>query len=305
MIRTPWIALVGALLLSSCSDESKNEVGDGGSGKPQVYVSNYPLKYFAERLGGDQIDVHFLAPADGDPAFWKPTDADVTKLQSADLLLLNGATYEKWLGHISLPGSIQTDTSMDIAAWFINIVEAGTHSHGKDGDHSHSGTAFTTWIDFSQAAKQAATAAAAIKELDGVDSSLVLQNDKLLQADLERLDKNMSAAAKALGDQPLVASHPIYQYLARHYELKIEAVLWEPENVPDDEAMSELQQLLAKHPAKWMVWEGEPAAESVAKLAAIGVKSVVFDPCGSQPDEGDWLAIMEVNIANLKVLAAP
>lgn len=295
------LSLFLILILSSCS-ESEKEESRNASGKPQVYVSNYPLKCFAERVGGDQIDVHFLAPPDIDPAYWKPKDADIAKLQGADLILLNGATYEKWLSHVSLPGSIQVDTSMDIAAWFIEIQEVATHSHGAEGEHSHSGTAFTTWLDFSQAASQASKVAEAIKSLEGVDSSAILRNDKLLQADLIRLDKQMAEVANSIGEQPLVASHPVYHYFARHYELKIESVLWEPGTPPDEKAMAELQQLLEKHPAKWMIWEAKPTAESVAKLAAIGVESVVFDPCGNEPDEGDWLAVMEANIENLKAI---
>ena len=64
--------------------------------------------------------------------------------------------------------------------------------------------------------------------------------------------------------------------------------------------MEELKAILAKHPAKWMIWEGEPAKESVAKLDAIGVKSVVFDPCGNVPDAGDLLSVMKANVEALE-----
>ncbi len=33
------------------------------------------------------------------------------------------------------------------------------------------------------------------------------------------------------------------------------------------------------HPAKWMIWEGEPVRGTVEKLKLIGVDSLVFDPC--------------------------
>ena len=31
------------------------------------------------------------------------------------------------------------------------VEEGGTHSHGREGEHSHAGIAFTTWIDMRQA----------------------------------------------------------------------------------------------------------------------------------------------------------
>ena len=105
----------------------------------------------------------------------------------------------------------------------------------------------------------------------------------------------MVAVGKRIANAPLVASHPVYHYFARRYALNLQSVLWEPETVPDDKAMEELKAILAKHSAKWMIWEGEPAKESGAKLDAIGVKSLVVDPCRNVPDAGDICGVMEGN----------
>ncbi len=271
--------------------------------KPTVQTSNYPLAYFAQRIGGDQIDVQFLAPEDGDPAFWEPSDSEIAKLQASAKIFLNGATYEKWLAHVTLPDSLLVDTSEGFAKQFIEIKETTTHSHGKEGAHSHTGTAFTTWIDFSQARQQAeAILPSLVRLLPGAQAALEA-NAKALFADLDQLDGDLATTAKAIGPQPLIASHPVYHYLARRYALQIESVLWEPEVIPDAPALKSLQDLLAKHPAKWMIWEGAPAKESVDKLEALGLKNVVFDPCGNRPEKGDWLSVMLENVANLKALA--
>ncbi|MEM9082949.1 MAG: zinc ABC transporter substrate-binding protein, partial [Planctomycetota bacterium] len=103
---------------------------------------------------------------------------------------------------------------------------------------------------------------------------------------------------------PLVASHPVYQYFARQYGLNIKAVLWEPETVPSEEDMAALRTILADHPATWMIWEGEPASESVELLQSIGITSVIVDPSGNRPDEGDWLSVMKQSIENIKAINA-
>ena len=36
----------------------------------KIYVVNYPLQYFAQRIGGDNVDVFFPAPSGVDPAYW-------------------------------------------------------------------------------------------------------------------------------------------------------------------------------------------------------------------------------------------
>jgi zinc transport system substrate-binding protein len=49
-----------------------------------------------------------------------------------------------------------------------------------------------------------------------------------------------------------------------------------------------------------MIWEGEPAQVSVDGLKALGVNSLVFDPCGNVPERGDFLTIMHQNVENLR-----
>jgi len=50
-----------------------------------VYVVNYPLQYFAERIDGPDVRVVFPAPADGDPAFWKPSPEQLPPIRRPTL----------------------------------------------------------------------------------------------------------------------------------------------------------------------------------------------------------------------------
>ena len=100
--------------------------------------------------------------------------------------------------------------------------------------------------------------------------------------------------------QPLVASHPVYQYLARRYSLNLTSVMWEPDTVAPEAEWQRLSELLPQHPAVWMLWEGEPSAENRARLQQLGIRSVVFDPCANLPATGDFLTVMSNNLANMK-----
>lgn len=64
---------------------------------------------------------------------------------------------------------------------------------------------------------------------------------------------------------------------------------------------NELEQILARHPAQWMIWESPPLPGTVQKLERLGVKSTVFDPCGNVPQKGDYLSVMRQNVSNLAV----
>ena len=74
----------------------------------------------------------------------------------------------------------------------------------------------------------------------------------------------------------------------------------EPDQVPSDSQLREFQVILKQHPARWIIWEGEPLQASVDKLKTLGVDNLVFDPCGNMPKQGDFLTVMRSNVDNLR-----
>ena len=267
-----------------------------------VYVVNYPLKYFAERIAGEHAKVVFPAPPDVDPAFWSPEPENVKAYQNADIILLNGATYAKWTMKATLPQFRLVNTSKNFQDSYIKIVDAITHSHGMGGDHSHSGTAFTTWLDFRQAIVQAEAVMQALNRKVPEKVETFKNNFRLLKMDLLSLDSELEKMMAGKTDILLVASHPVYQYFSRRYKLNLESVMWEPDEMPSKEKWQTLEHLLKDHPAKWMIWEGDPNPDSIRKLEELGVRSVVFNPCGNVPEKGDFLSIMRQNVENLRII---
>ena len=292
LMRSGMLAWLGISLCLMAWTESRAQ--------PTVYVVNYPLQYFAERIGAEQVHVVFPAPADEDPAFWKPDVETIAAFQAADLILINGAAYAKWLKTASLPKSKTIDTSRRFKADYIEIQDTGTHSHGPTGEHSHAGTAFTTWLDFRQAARQAEAVTEGLSRLLPEHKDTFERRYAELEQDLLALDERLDTIAARQRTQPLLASHPVYQYLAKRYGLNLQSVLWEPEVMPDDEEWQRLQSILQGHAAAWMLWEGDPLPTSADKLQALGVKSLVFDPCGNTPQQGDFLSVMQQNVARLQ-----
>ena len=265
----------------------------------KVFASNYPLSYFAQRISGNS-EIVIFPEIDGDPAFWEPKPADIIIMQQSDIILLNGAGYEKWQTAVSLPKRKIVYTSKAFQPRYIFMEEAVDHAHGPSGAHSHSGTAFTTWLDLSQAAFQVKAIRDAM-EKRGISSSDELQrNFESLIEDLRALDTEINEMVLGHSKAPLVASHPVYQYFARRYRLNIKAVLWEPNVFPDEQMWAHLEEIVKEHPAKWMIWEGEPLPQSIARLKGMGIKSIVFDPCGNQPERGDFLSVMKQNVENLR-----
>jgi zinc transport system substrate-binding protein len=274
--------------------------GSVAAEKLTVYVVNYPLQYFAERIGGEHVNVVFPAPADVDPAYWMPDMPTIAAYQQADLILLNGAGYARWVNRVTLPRFRMVNTSAGFKDRYIEAAEILTHSHGSEGKHAHESLAFTTWIDFSLAARQAKAIAEALSRKRPDLRGIFQKNYAALEQALMTLDKTIKEIVSENRTSPLVVSHPVYDYFARRYALNIKSVHWEPDEMPTNEQMMEFNRILKEHPAKWMMWEGEPLKKSAKRLKSIGVDSLVFDPCGNTSDQGAFLSVMRQNVENLK-----
>ncbi len=90
------ITVLIVLVLFSCAKKNSKEKAIS-SEKLKVITVNYPLYYFADRIGGDLIDLEYVIPDNVDPAFWNPDEEALQHYQAADIILLNGANYAEWV----------------------------------------------------------------------------------------------------------------------------------------------------------------------------------------------------------------
>jgi len=273
-----------------------------GADRLSIYVVNYPLKYFAERIAGEHATVILPAPAGKDPAFWMPNTKTIADYQRADLILLNGAAYAKWINKVALPQFRLVDTSANFKDRYIKMSNVMTHTHGPTGEHAHEGVAFTTWLDFELAAQQAMEIARALSRRRPALRDRFRSNYAALEKDLAKLDQEIKQIVAKDPELPLLASHPVYDYLSRRYGLNIKSVHWEPDQIPSRNQWGELQAILNNHPAQWMIWEGEPLPATVETLKSNGIRSVVFNPSANAPEQGDFLSVMKQNVENLRAV---
>jgi zinc transport system substrate-binding protein len=270
------------------------------SGRLEVLVDSYALAYFAQRIGGDRVTVSFPAPSGVDPSFWKPEAGTIAKYQQADLIVINGAGFAAWVDTATLPGSRVVDTSAAITDRLLQLEGAVTHSHGGMGEHSHAGYATCLWLDPTLAKAQASAIAAALANALPDDRAAFDQGLAALGADLDALDARLAAVATRIGSTPLLFSHPIYAYLSRRYELNGRSLHWEATEVPGHFALAQLDEKLEGHPAKLLIWEAEPKAETTAELERRGIQSLVFAPLAEAPASGDYFSVMNENVARLE-----
>lgn len=278
---------------------SRGSAGDSDGDLPKIYVVNYPLYYFTTRIVGDHGQVMLPKESGGDPGFWRPNESQILAYQEADLILLWGADYAKWVSKVSLPVSRVVDTSDAIRDRFIFEDEAISHSHGNEEKHSHGATASTTWLDCELMVLQSLTIYETLKQRFPESGDAFGQAYRELEADLMALDQRFKSAIPKDFNDLGYASHPVYQYLSQRYGLSLVNFHWEPGEMPDDKEWALFQERMEDAPAKWMLWEGEPSAETRQRLEMAGVMPILFPTHGGHPDTGDWLSLMQENADRL------
>jgi len=293
------IAVLIVLVLFSCGKQKSKEVNENER-KLKVISVNYPLFYFADRIGGDMIEMQFIIPDDVDPAYWTPDEEALTLYQNADIILSNGADYAKWMENVSLPSSRIVNTSSSFSDSFIPLKNIASHNHGPEGEHEHNGFAFTTWLDFQNAIKQAETIKNILIKKIPSEEKLLNENFESLKSDLQMLHKEMMNCGLELKEYEVVGSHPVYQYLSKAYDLNIKSVHFEPDVLPSKEQWKNLDQLLTESSSNLMLWENSPIPDIKNELVIRNLKIIVFNPCANKPIEEDFLSVMKNNISNFK-----
>lgn len=310
--KVTWggLLLLGLSLVWGCqpsADSPREPQADGAapqqatsqSGKLRVMAAQAFLADAVTALGGESIELVFLVPPGHDPATWKPTASDLQQMQAADLIVLNGASYEPWVASVALPSTRMIRTANPFRDAWIETEEV-VHTHGPGGEHSHAGTASTTWLDFELAQVQVTAIRDRLKQLLPDAADTIDARASAYLAELQQLHARMLKLAERLRGKPLVVSHPVYQYWARKYQLDLRAVNWEPTEPPGEAGWAELDLVLQDFPAKLFVWEAAPSAENEAKLAARGFTTLVFTPASNLNGEVTWRAAMQANLERLQ-----
>ena len=214
--------------------------------KLNIVTSFLPVQSHTLAIAGDHANVKQLLAKDTGPHDFQLTPADVKKLSDADLLIINGAGIEEWLGElIKKSGNknlVVVDTSNGIKlVESPEEIEIGhSHSHAHDHDHGD-GANPHIWLDPVIAKKQAANIVAALQKADPSNASAYAQKGKVYEAKLSALDSDYRSTLAPLPNKNLVTFHDAFPYLAARYKLNYVGAISEfPEKDPTPKQLAAL-----------------------------------------------------------------
>jgi zinc transport system substrate-binding protein len=297
------VCAAAMVFLCGCSHEVPPAAADAD--ELVVCTTFYPTQYFAERIGGELVQVICPVPEDEDAIFWMPDDETIQQYQQADLIVLNGAGFAKWVEKVSLPQSRVIDTAASFEDEFIHYENATVHRHGMAGDHAHEGLDGHTWVDPVHAMAQAKAVKEALVARLPESQTEIEQGYAGLIADLQSLDETLRAYAEKYDGKPFFASHPAYNYIAQRYGWNVINLDLDPGEMPSEENFATMQKQVAAHGIQYLLWEGQPTEEIAARIQTeLGIRNIVFSPCeliskSDQENGVDYIQVMTKNLDNI------
>lgn len=214
-------------ILSACSEETEQPADTPG--KLSIYTTVYPLKYFAEEIGKDQVQVETIYPPGADEHTFEPSQKDMIKLAESDLFIYIGLGLE---GFVNKAKPVLEEEGVNLLAAGENIEEmmdAEEHDHGhenglqeeehSDHDHEHGNIDPHVWID-PVYAKQLALAIKEelIKQLPDQKDMLEKNYDDLVKR-LDELDQQFQSLAEGAKRKKFIVAHGAYGYWEKRYDL--------------------------------------------------------------------------------------
>lgn len=306
MRRVVLSAVIGCsmALLTGCGSEesAQAEAANRQAHENVVLTTFYPTAYFARRIAGGLVPVECPVPAGEDPIFWQPDRLKLERYRNAKLIVLNGAQFEKWAIHASLPSSRIVNASGKFKLDYIKFETGISHSHGAAGEHSHEGVDGHTWMDPIHAIAQAEAIELGMSRAWPEHAEAFATNLVSLTRDLEELDAAYKALTPKLEGVKLLASHPAYNYLAERYGWSITNLDLDPDEGVTAEAMEEIASAIGNHEGRTvLLWESEPSDSGfVGNFINVHFTPAELPGTGPDPVSPDYREIMHANIERLE-----
>lgn len=313
-------ALVAAIsvVATGCGGNKKEVQGEITGEKLSVMASFYPVYDFAQKVGGDKVNVTNMVPAGTEPHDWEPATSDITRLEKADVFVYSGAGMEHWtdtvLKSLQNKDLISVEASQGISLHKGHEEEHAEeheeeHAEHKDGEEDHKHGAFDphVWLSPMNAKKEMENIKDAFVKVDPENKDYYETNYQTYAEKFDQLDQTYKDTLTPLPNKVVVVSHEAFGYLCSSYgltQMGIEGL--SPDSEPDPARMAQVIDFVNQNHIKTIFFE-ELVSPKVAETIAneTGANTQVLNPLEGLTDEelkngADYFSVMEKNLAVLK-----
>ena len=181
-----------------------------------IVASASMIADMTEQIVGDLHDVEMIVPIGGDPHLHEPTPSNARLVARADLILINGLTFEGWINELIE----NSGTSAQVVTVTEDIQPLTSTTYANSADPH-------AWMDASKVISYVESITRALVKLDPPNGSTYRRNALAYKNELIQLDQDIEAAIAEIPahKRVLITSHDAFQYYGRRYGIRLEAIM--------------------------------------------------------------------------------
>jgi zinc transport system substrate-binding protein len=303
-------AAIFSLVLSACSssEEVANPPESTTTGQVViVHAAFYPLEFLAKSIGGDQIQVISLTTPGAEPHDLELTPVQVAELEKTSLALF----VDGFMPAVDEAIESQIpDRALDLGQ-SVTLLESAEHAHEGEVASDEAATeaddhgAFDPhiWLDPANMILMANAISERLISIDPDRADFYTANTKVINSELEALDKEFTAGLASCELKEIVTSHDAFGYLANAYGFTQHGIAGlSPESEPSPARLVEIAEMVKAEGITTIYYE-TLVSPTIAQTVAdeTGATVAVLDPIEGLI-EGSTDTFITVMKANLQAL---
>jgi zinc transport system substrate-binding protein len=190
--------------------------------KVKVVASFYPMYDFVQKIGGDRVEVSSIIPLGVEPHDWEPTIQQRLNAESSDMIVYNGAGFEKWIEEIDAKFKVDTSEGLELLE---GNGEGGNHQTSASGNTDLNENADPhIWLDPILAKYQIEKIRDGLIKIDPANTNYYNGNAKKFIAELDSLDAFIRSELSNCDKTDFIAFHNAFTYFSNRYGLNQHSV---------------------------------------------------------------------------------
>lgn len=310
------LLLIISAFFMGCSKES--DTAKQQSGTITVYTTIFPLKDFAEKIGGDYVEVEAIYPAGADSHTYEPSQKQTVNIAKADLFVYNGAGLEPFVDKLEESLKEENVTIVN-ASEGLPLITSSEEEEEHEAEEEHEETEAHhhdqdphVWLDPSLAAQQAEAIKNALIKLQPAHKDEFEKNYEVLKKQLNDLDKEFQTMVNSAKTKEILVSHAAYGYWEHRYGIKQIAIAGlSASQEPSQKKLTEIAELAKEHQLQYILFETfatPKVAEVVQKETGTKILRLNHLATISEQDakeNKDYITLMRENLETLKKAMNP
>ncbi len=184
--------------------------------KLNVVSSCSIFKDMAANIAGDKINLQSIVPIGGDPHLHTPTPRDARIVSAADLVLINGMTFEGWIKELIDNSGTKGKTILITEG--VTPIQSSVYKNSSD---PHAWMNAANGLVYIENIKDALVAA------DPANEAFYTTNYNSYKTELEKAHATIKQQVSTIPSERriLVTSHDAFSYFGKAYGLSVEPII--------------------------------------------------------------------------------